>query len=107
MHQIINLAAAPICLGTPCTLRYKVKVSNWMCSRRIIVFFLQSALDGAGDNKRRPLDSQEKVSVTHRTGDWMYLMVNVNAADSIKMNDIFQLSSQQRRKFNNLAVAKN
>jgi len=44
----------------------------------------------------------------------MYLMASVNAANSIKMNDsatnqtpIFQLSSQQRRKFNNLAVAKN
>jgi len=41
-------------------------------------------------------------------------MASVNAADSIKMNHtarhqppIFQLSSQQRRKFNNLAVAKN
>ena len=44
----------------------------------------------------------------------MYLMASVNVADSITMNDtarnqtpIFQLSSQQRRKFNNLDVAKN
>jgi hypothetical protein len=41
-------------------------------------------------------------------------MASVNAAGSIKLNDIarnqtpsFQLSSQQRRKFNNLDVAKN
>jgi hypothetical protein len=41
-------------------------------------------------------------------------MASANAADSTKMNDtarnqtpIFQVSSQQRRKFSNLAVAKN